>query len=540
MYNGMESCSSTPLMAKINGESTSMTYHKSLRLLSLLISMCLFLVASKSHGQSISAPLNGKDTLSLALFKSGILNLKKAPSQVSVGNPGIADILILRGTQVHVVAKALGSTNVVFWDRTNTIFATIDIEVTHDLDSLKQKLFTLLPNENIAVHSAQENLVLKGSVTSAVNLQAAVDIAKSYLPECIEATSSVADDSGNTSSVNGKSTNTEGCKKASVINLLSVGGSQQVMLEVKIAEVSRTFLRNLDTDLTILNFNDVGRVGAINGGAQWPNVVSPEVSLAGTGLANGSISPIGPSVDVLDPFTPTISDKGLFFSKLLGNNYFQMAMEISRSRGLSKILAEPNLTTLTGRQAKFISGGEFPISVVTQDGTEVIYKEFGVIVDFLPTILDNSRISLDLNIGVSELRLGELVGGYPIIDKRGASSTVELKNGQTIGIAGLIQDNLAENFSRLPGLGDIPILGTLFRSQSFQSGQTELVMFVTPHLAKPISPDLIKLPTDSFVPPNDFEFYILGNMASIKKPEQKSHRKSLGGGFDGVRFGHKL
>lgn len=484
----------------------------------LLFSLFLLLAMGESSAKSDSPTTRSNESLSLALYKSGIVDLEKTPSQISVGNPGIADILILRGTQVHVIAKALGSTNVVFWDRSNTIFATVDIEVTHDLASLKQKLFTLMPKENIGVYSAQENLVLKGSVTSAVNLQAALDIARSYLPECIDATSSAADDAGNTVSVDGKSTNAESCKKADVINLMNVGGSQQVMLEVKIAEMSRTFLRNLDTDLTILNFNDASQLGVINGGA--PS--------------------IAPSVDSFNPFIPTIPDKGLFFSKLLGNDYFQVAMEISRSKGLSKILAEPTLTTLTGRQAKFISGGEFPITVATRDGVEVIYKEFGVIVDFLPTILDDSRISLDLDIGVSDLRLGQLVGGYPIIDKRGASSTVELKNGQTIGIAGLIQDDLAENFSRLPGLGDIPILGTLFRSQNFQSGQTELVMFVTPHLAKPISPDLIKLPTDSFVPPSDVEFYLLGNMASMKEPEKKSYRKSLGGGFDGVTFGHKL
>lgn len=508
-----------PTETQIYKRSSAAPYRRFMRSFAWTISVVLLLM-SESFAQSGSSPARINETLSLALYKSGIVDLEKSPSQISVGNPGIADILILRGSQIHVIGKALGSTNVVFWDRRNTIFATLDIEVTHDLVSLKQKLFTLMPEEDIGVHSAQENLVLKGTVSSAVNLQAALDIASSYLPECIDATSSAAGGTGD-----GSSTNVEGCKKADVINLMSVGGSQQVMLEVKIAEVSRTFLRNLDTDLSILNFDDSSQLGVVNGGGQWP--ISP-------------IPPTGSSVNSFNPFTPTISDKGLFFSKLLGNDYFQIAMEISRSKGLSKILAEPNLTTLTGRQAKFVSGGEFPITVTTRDGVDVIYKEFGVIVDFLPTILDDSRISLDLDIGVSDLRIGPLVGGYPIIDKRGASSTVELRNGQTIGIAGLIQDDLAENFSRLPGLGDIPILGALFRSQNFQSGQTELVMFVTPHLAAPISPDLIRLPTDSFVPPSDVEFYLLGNMASTKKPEKKSYRKSLDGGFDGVTFGHKL
>ena len=269
--------------------------------LALLLGVAMTGSVGAASAPSDPAPASSgsRESLSLPLFKSGIVELEQAPSQISVGNPGIADVLILRGTQVHVVAKALGSTNVVFWDRSNTIFATVDIEVTHDLQSLKEKLFTLLPKEDIAVHSAQENLVLKGTVSSAVNLQAALDIAASYLPECVDATSAAVDDAGERVSSDGGSTNAEGCKKASVINLLSVGGSQQVMLEVKIAEISRTFLRNLDTDLTILNFDDATRVGAVNGGARLPNV---------------SISPGGSSVDGFDPFAPAIEDKGLFFS----------------------------------------------------------------------------------------------------------------------------------------------------------------------------------------------------------------------------------
>lgn len=483
------------------------------------------------------------EELSLPLYKSGILNLEKNPSQISVANPGIADILILRGTQVHVLAKALGSTNVVFWDQNSRIFASIDIEVTHDLDSLKKKLHILLPGENIGVHSAQEKIVLNGSVTSAVNLAAALDIADSYLPECIDAKSSSADGGNRVAAADGKTTNTEGCKKASIVNLMSVGGSQQVMLEVKVAEISRSFMRSLDTDLGFFDLRDGGSFGAVNGGATFPNLLNEEglatlVPIAPGNLVNNGLVPN--FVDQFEPNLPEISSTGVFFSALNGNNYLQAAIELSRAKGLSKILAEPNLTTLTGKPAKFVSGGEFPISTITRDGVEIIYKEFGVIVDFLPTILGDDRITLELDIGVSELRQGSFNGGFPIIDKRGASTTVELKNGQTIGIAGLIQDNMNETFAKMPGLGDIPLLGNLFRSQQFQSGQTELVMFVTPHLAKPISPDLIKLPTDSFVPPNDLEFYLLGKMSSFEKPEKKSYRKSLDGGFDGVTFGHQL
>lgn len=171
-----------------------------------MIAFCFSVQAQDTGARTV-------EELSLPLFKSGILNLEKSPSQISVGNPGIADILILKGTQVHVVAKALGSTNVVFWDKSGLIFASVDIEVTHDLDSLKQKLHVLLPGENIGVHSAQEKIVLNGTVSSAVNLAAALDIADSYLPECISATSSSTDGGSKVAAADGKSTNTEGCKK---------------------------------------------------------------------------------------------------------------------------------------------------------------------------------------------------------------------------------------------------------------------------------------------------------------------------------------
>jgi len=478
--------------------------------LSIIFTQLLLLVVfvpSLSMAQSNAiATTRSDDALSLPLYKSGILNLNQSPSQISVGNPGIADILVLRGKQVHVIAKALGSTNVVFWDNSGSIFATVDIEVTHDLESLKQKLFTLLPNEEIGVFSAQEKLILNGSVSSAANVQAALDIADSYLPECIDSVSEAAVGDGNTIRGSGAATNEEGCEKAKLINMMSVGGSQQIMLEVKVAEISREFLREMDSDFNIVDLNSGGnsRLGAVSNGAQWPNAIlsgGGEIPFTPLGPPDGSISPID-VVDKFNPTIPSISDTGVFFSKLAGDTFYQLALEMSRAKGLSKILAEPTLTTLTGKQARFVSGGEFPITVVSDDGISVVYREFGVIVDFIPTILDDQRINLELEVGVSELVVqGEVLGvdRFPLIEKRAASSTVELKNGQTIGIAGLIQDNVDEFFTKFPGIGDLPILGHLFRSQEFRSEQSELVIFVTPHLAKPISPDLIKLPTDSFV-----------------------------------------
>jgi len=277
------------------------------------------------------------------------------------------------------------------------------------------------------------------------------------------------------------------------------------------------------------------------------------VAVAAFGLPDGGSPVVGPTVGKYTPNVPTISDKGLFFQDLIGDTVFQTALEISRSKGLAKVLAEPTLTTLTGRSAEFLSGGEFPVPVPQDGRTSIVFKDFGVKVKFLPTILDQQRISLDLDIVVSELSEGRLVNvgttgtnsvfSIPTLTKRGVSSTVELANGQTIGIAGLIQDNVREVVTKLPGVADIPILGQLFRSQEFISGQTELVVFVTANMASPIDKDEIKLPTDSFVPPTDTEFYLLGRMNSRHKKEEKASETSLPGlvgGVDKLNFGHDL
>ena len=493
---------------------------------SLIFLMC-FLGQASLRAQSTNSPL--ASDLVLPLYKSGILELERTPSRVSIGNPGIADIVIFRSSQVHVLGKALGSTNVVFWDTEDRIFATVNIEVTHDLNSLKQKLFTMLPTEEINVFSAQENIVLNGKLTSATNVDAALKVAESYLPECISSESSVTGQSGNEAA-----NNAEACQKAEVINLMSVVGSQQIMLEVKVAEISRTVTKNIDSNLSIFNLS--GQLGAafVTGGGAFAGLSSNSPVLA-------------PLSGEFIPNAPAITEQGLFFSDLSGDNPFRGALEISKSNGLVKILAEPNLTTLTGKKADFLSGGEFPIPVATDDGITIEFKEFGIEVEFLPTILDSQRISLDLDISVSQIsnqNAQTIQGGatffVPALSTRSIASTVELSNGQTMGIAGLIQDDISEVFNRIPGLGDIPIFGNLFGSKEFQSGQTELVIFVTPHFAKPISPDKIKLPTDSFVAPNDIEFYVLGRMEGLRSSKPISRRRGVDGGFDGVTFGHDL
>jgi pilus assembly protein CpaC len=229
---------------------------------------------------------------------------------------------------------------------------------------------------------------------------------------------------------------------------------------------------------------------------------------------------------------------------------FNLALSAAKQDGLAKILAEPTLTTLTGQEAEFLSGGEFPIPVPQEFGrTTIEFKEFGVGLKFLPVVLGDGIINLKVNISVSELvennsilvsgtggPNGEIQSGVfviPALTKRSAEATFELRDGQTIGVAGLIHENLRESINKFPGLGDLPILGNLFRSQSFIKGETELMILITPRLAKPIDPTKLTLPTDAFIEPSDADFYILGRM------EKTLPAGSDGGGADS-EFGHQV
>jgi pilus assembly protein CpaC len=519
---------------------------------------------AQKHGEDLLIQPNVDGNYQVPLYKSGVIELNRAAKKISVGNPGVADILMLHNRQLYVVGKALGTTNVVVWDKGERIFASFNIEVTHDLDTLKRKLHQLLPDEEIEVYSAQEKIILSGQVSSVVKMKAAEELAQSFLPECISPESQVLvrdatqgapiiiqQGGGNSRGAS----NQQGCKKGSVVNLMQVGGAHQVMIEIKVAEIARTIMKRFNSNFNVFSFNSRWNSGATSGGATFPNALTPdghEIPLFGS--LNGEDSPIGPVVDLFQPNTPSIADKGVFLSYLSSKFFLEAVLEASRQKGLAKVLAEPTLTTLTGQEAEFLSGGEFPIPVpqsgITGNVT-IKFKEFGVLVNFLPLVLDSGRINLKIDVAVSELSrdvpvtLG--VQGtastffIPSLTKRSAKATVELADGQTIGIAGLISDNLRELVTKLPGLGDIPILGALFRSQEFMNGKTELVIFVTPHLARPISPQQVRLPTDSFIPPTDLEFYLMGRMETHKAPASpKPSQSIIDVGPESYRFGHQL
>ncbi|MGF1703664.1 pilus assembly protein N-terminal domain-containing protein, partial [Photobacterium makurazakiensis] len=353
--------------------------------------------AYAARTQNIAVPQN----------KSRLVEIPGSAKKISVGNPEVADILILRSNKIYVLGKKLGTTNVIIWGASDRLITVLDVEVTHDLNALKAKLYEFMPQEKIAVYTSQNKLVLSGDVSSAEKIAMAEEIA-----------------------------NTFAGKNSGIINLMNVGGSHQIMLEVTVAEVQRTLVREFDSNFVFARNNSNWTWGGVNGGASIP-VVPPTTD------AGSIITEI-----IADPLS--IEDNGLFASYLSGSTLFSAALSIAKTNGLAKVLAEPTLTALSGESAEFLSGGEFPIPVPNDDNVTIEFKEFGVGLQFVPTVSSPDSINLALNIEVSEISNQSAVtltpsGSnsqffVPSLTKRSAKTTVELGNGQTIGIAGLLNE----------------------------------------------------------------------------------------------------
>jgi pilus assembly protein CpaC len=439
-------------------------------------------------------PMGGSIDMSMPLYKSRIVTVEQPTGRVAVGNPDVADIVVISPTQLYILAKDIGTTNLLFWGRDNRLLGSVNLEVVHDLDGLKAKLHQLMPEEAVEVYSAQRSIILKGRASNVLAMDAAVRIAEGYLAQI-----QTAKKSQQFEQEQGRSQRDTG-SVGSVINLIEVAGSQQVMLSVKVAEVERTELKRMNAQFNAYYFGSDGGIGAVNGG----------------GIMN--------SLGEFLPNPMRIISQGFFGTFVDDNFRFNLALDAAKENGLAKILAEPTLTTLTGQQAEFLSGGEFPVPVPQgNNGTTTIeFKPYGVGLKFLPVVLSDGRINLKINVSVSELTGAESIvlqnedssvrTFVPSIRQRSASATVELGDGQSMGLAGLLDDKLRESVSKFPGLGSIPVLGALFRSSEYQKGQTELVILVTPHLARPVAPGSVTLPTDRLVEPNDTDFYLLGRM----------------------------
>jgi pilus assembly protein CpaC len=419
------------------------------------------------HGPNCVGSIRGEDTVVVPLGKSVIVPLDEPVRNRTLGNPTVAQATMLSPQTLYLVGESIGTTNMIVQGRGGSC-QIIDVVVNVDAGGLMSSLAQLLPGEHgIRVSTAADNLVLSGRVSNSQAAQQAVEIAKVY---------------------SAHATGGDGKSGGGVINMLTVDSPQQVMLEVKVAEVDKTLMDQL------------GAAVNIQGGfGSWSGALVSNL-LAGVSSAFG-------------------------FSKA-NNKPLAVAVDAQKTDNLVKILAEPNLVTVSGQEATFLAGGEVFIPVPQNSGsgaTTIVLQqeEYGVGLKFTPTVLANGKINLHVAPEVSELSstgvaltATNVTGAtiLPLITTRRASTTVQIGDGESFAIGGLIKSNVTGALQAVPGLGEIPVLGALLRSTSFQQDRTELVFIITPHLVKPLPTANVPLPTDSFSQPSEVDIYATGNM----------------------------
>ncbi len=430
-------------------------------------------LAASGSAQAEARVLNLSDEnrvgrLQVTLGNSETIRVATPFSEIVVGDPETADVSPLTDRTLYVLGRKLGTTNVTLFDENRKVAAVIDIEVTHNLAGIRHALKQSVAGSSIKVRSVNGRVLLEGQVPSAPAAEKAMAIARDFAGD-------------------------------QVTNSLSIAASQQVNLEVRFVEVNRTAGKELGLNWAF-DGKDVGAgVGTgILGTA--PGI--------GLGALSGSL-----------PF-------GTLVANILGQGINpDVLITALEQKKLARRLAEPNLTALSGQKASFLAGGEFPIPVGEDDGEITIeFKSFGVKLDFTPVVLDDGLINLLIEPEVSEIdpsvSIQLRVGGVSIpgLSVRRASTSVELRDGQSFAIAGLLQTVNAKTADQVPWLGDVPVLGTLFRSTSFQKKESDLVIIVTPRLARPVGTrQQLHDPLQNPVSSNDPELFLLGKLEVSKR-----------------------
>ncbi len=398
-------------------------------------------------------------------------------TELSIANPSIADISSLSDRTIYVLGKAPGRTTLTLLGGDGRLISNVEVHVAPDIAEFKERLQQILPGEPIEVRTANDGIVLSGTVSSAAKLDRAMDLAQRYAPDRVS-------------------------------NLMSVGGTQQVMLKVRFAEMQRSVSKSLSSSLAIQGSTLGGNLG-LSGGTN-------------------STSTTGAIVNALNAISPSTADKNgaMLFGFNAGGLEVGILLEALESRGMVRTLAEPNLVALSGQEAKFLAGGEYPVPVSQEDGKVTVeYKPFGVQLDFVPRVVDGDIINLELEASVSSIdpANGFSQGGFTVdaFRKRQTSTTVEMRDGESFAIAGLLSDDFRDLNGQVPWLGDIPVLGALFRSAEYARQQTELVIIVTPHLVSPTRGEALALPTDRVQPPSEAGLFLFGHVTgSTSAPKE--------------------
>ncbi|MBO9408931.1 type II and III secretion system protein family protein [Shimia sp. R9_1] len=424
------------------------------------------LMATSSAAESLRVVRSGTNSsLGVPMNRAVVVESDVPFAELSIANPAIADISSLSDRTIYVLGKSPGITTLTLLDATGRLITNVEVQVSPDLSEFKERLTQILPDEKIEVRSANDGIVLSGTVSSTQRLQRALDLAERYAPERVS-------------------------------NLLVVGGVQQVLLKVRFAEMQRSVSKALGTSLQISGSGDIIETGQF---------LLPPAEGGGVQVSTGS------------------TGAGLF-NLDIGAFEVGVLIQALERKGLTRMLAEPNLSALSGQEASFLAGGEYPVPSPGEDGeVSVEFKPFGIELNFIPRVVDGDLINLELATAVSALDTanGIVAGGLNIaaFTRREAATTVELRDGESFAIAGLLEDDFLDNNAQVPWLGDIPVLGTLFRSADYQRSQSELVIIVTAHLVTPTRGEALALPTDRIKPPTEQELFLFGHVTSNTKKQ---------------------
>jgi len=416
--------------------------------------------------------------ISLPVGKARLIRLPMEVRDVLVANPATANVVVKTPRLIYLVGLEVGATNAFFLDAEGKELLRLEIQVQLDVIGAEETLKTLLPNADVKVTAVNSHLFLTGNVRSADISQNAQVIASRF----VEA-------------------------ETNVINMLTVIEDQQVLLQVRVAEISRNVLKELGLNL----FDAVaGTFSTLTSGDLSLRVASAAPTID-TPFFNGAIN-----------YTPKTGDT------------LTVSINALERNGLIKTLAEPNLTTISGEPATFLAGGEFPIPVASDDGTISISQEpFGVALSFTPVVLNSGRISLRIFTEVSALSNNGAITlaniQIPALTVRRAETTVELPSGGSLVIAGLLQEDETAGIRGVPGLKDIPIFGSVFRNNSVEKSDTELIITVTCYLVRPIAPREFSGPSDGLIPASDYDLYLLGRLHGVYFGGEQTTTASLKG-----------
>jgi pilus assembly protein CpaC len=460
------------------------------------------LPAAPANAQSVLSPAQD---IVLSIGRGQLVTVPGSMSDVFVANDAIADVQVKSARQLYVFGKAGGETTLYASNAAGDVIWSANIRVGSNIDSIDQMLALAMPEAKISVATMGTNMVLlTGTVAAPEDAAEAERLVKAFVGE-----------------------------GSNVISRLKMATPLQVNLRVRFAEVSRSLVRALGVNLATMDGTSGFRFGVGQGRANW----LPQWSIPSAGNFTG----VTDSSEGTSRVT-SIANGSTFsgFGKLLGLD-IASALDLAETNGLVTTLAQPNLTALSGETAEFLAGGEFPIPMSQGLGTtSVEYKKYGVSLAYTPTVLSNGRISIRVRPEVSELSTqGAVVMDnftIPALTVRRAETTIELGSGQSFMIAGLLSNNAQSAINKAPGIGDLPILGNLFKSTNFQKGQTELVIVVTPYLVNPVDDKDIVLPTDGFRAPNAFQ-QLLGLENDGVSGGERPKPTAVGQGAEAPRVG---